>query len=68
MSTLTEVQERIANYRAAYKAANGTSAPPVAYERGWYIIGDGVLKTRHRASQVDDYTSRLLFRAKDRPC
>lgn len=51
----------MAEYRAAFLAANGTPVF-IAYKRGWYQIGAHGMKPMHRARQVEYYAATLRAR------
>lgn len=51
----------IAEYLAAYEAANGKPAPNLSYERGWFRISHGTYYgTRHRRIEIEKMRDRLL--------
>jgi len=61
VSEQTVPEDVMADYRAAYLAANGRSIS-VAYNRGWFVLDTGPYQTRHRRQQVEGFTAELRRR------
>jgi hypothetical protein len=47
------------NWQEAYFAANGKEAPPVIWERGWFLINYGNCTPRFRREQLERMTANL---------
>lgn len=56
----------IAEYRAAYEAANGKPIE-VRYASGWYQIGRGWRHSSHREREIIAFTANLKNRARATP-
>lgn len=57
-------EQVIAEYRAAYVAANGTSSPSITYQGGWFCIRYS--PKRYRGAQIIHMTATLNQRAKSK--
>jgi 2-methylcitrate dehydratase PrpD len=56
MRVTTAYLERVAReWQAAYLAANGKTAPPVVWEKGWFKVG----AIRYRRQRLEEMTQNL---------
>lgn len=62
---MSEREQIIADYCAAYMAANGREVEHISYQRGWFIMRRGPHSTpsRYRKAAVLDMTATLNARA-----
>ncbi len=66
IATQQAAQVLIAEYKAAYEAANGRPLnSSISYDRGWFTVKDSsaMFGTRHRRADIERMRDTLLERA-----